>query len=802
MLLPTFHLFILALIFSYQMAYAELGPLLSVNTEGVSIVRPDISYNSTAQKYLVVWEGQDGIYGAILNQEGTLFSAPFSIAQNDGDNLEKPKVASNSSIWIVTYQRHLIQTRICYRIITLEGTISNEYYCFTPEPGQVLTGADPDIGCCFRNSKFLIVYSIKAATTSYGIHGVLLNASGSFDRKFTIAESMLFDRLKPTVNQVGNEFLVAWETHDSLSSSAIEARRVDTDDGAIGDAFTVIDDNGINEEPSIAEDITNATFLITWHARNTENDYDIKYAFTSLFETLSVGTITSTNNERRPCTVFAGEENNYCVSYAKALESSPWTNWRIFALPLSRTTGLGVEEELSSGTGWGSPEGTTAEGRLRFTWDHDPRQYNVAVRDWYITPLKPINPSPENGAVGVSTTITLSWENGGNTERYDVYFGKNPNPGSSEFKINQSATTFDPGPLDSDTTYYWRIDSCSGNITTQGAIWSFTTRRLPFLTEPSRTPNGANYIFTITYVHPDNVVPTYVRLVIPTLGTTYEMTGQVPGDTNYTDGKVYSTVLPLQAGTYQYHFEASDGYYNLRNPLTNEYSFTIMQQGNGVLITVTPSTVDVFQPTTVEATVSNSEGTPLGGVTVNFDSNGFPGMMSPDSTPTNSSGKAIATFTPHSSGSALITARVGTSDASDSAYLSVNPGNINFLLHLFKSGSNYALNAQLLQSGEGFDFQWVTFTISPNDRAQFTSTGESTCRVRSANGGYCDAGDITVNSYGTITITATHENSGTQSTITANLQQGGGSSFTAWKNTGYSGVDVDWSKNGSLIAIV
>ncbi|MHC4808443.1 MAG: hypothetical protein ACYTBX_19590 [Planctomycetota bacterium] len=40
------------------------------------------------------------------------------------------------------------------------------------------------------------------------------------------------------------------------------------------------------------------------------------------------------------------------------------------------------------------------------------------------------------------------------------------------FVRNQTETTFDPGPLDWDTTYYWKIDTAGG---AEGNIWRFTT---------------------------------------------------------------------------------------------------------------------------------------------------------------------------------------------------------------------------------------------------------------------------------------------------------------------------------------
>ena len=76
-----------------------------------------------------------------------------------------------------------------------------------------------------------------------------------------------------------------------------------------------------------------------------------------------------------------------------------------------------------------------------------------------------------------NTNSTLSWscsDPDGDPLTYDVYFGTTSNPplvGS-----NQSNTNYDPGQLDNNTTYYWKIvaKDNQGGFTT-GPVWSFST---------------------------------------------------------------------------------------------------------------------------------------------------------------------------------------------------------------------------------------------------------------------------------------------------------------------------------------
>ncbi|MBN2271229.1 MAG: hypothetical protein JXN61_11485 [Sedimentisphaerales bacterium] len=98
---------------------------------------------------------------------------------------------------------------------------------------------------------------------------------------------------------------------------------------------------------------------------------------------------------------------------------------------------------------------------LGTTWNFSPPQRGAS------------DPDPADGAVNISAYTVLTWQPGADAISHDVYFGTTNPP---EFQMNQTAATFDPGPLAYETTYYWRIDERNhiGRVT--GAIWSFTTQ--------------------------------------------------------------------------------------------------------------------------------------------------------------------------------------------------------------------------------------------------------------------------------------------------------------------------------------
>jgi len=93
---------------------------------------------------------------------------------------------------------------------------------------------------------------------------------------------------------------------------------------------------------------------------------------------------------------------------------------------------------------------------------------------------------PSNGAVDVKQTRILSWSPGVYAASHQIYFGtdkevvRNANTGSPEYKgaRDLGAESYEPGKLEWDATYYWRIDEVN-NVNPDspwvGPVWSFTT---------------------------------------------------------------------------------------------------------------------------------------------------------------------------------------------------------------------------------------------------------------------------------------------------------------------------------------
>ena len=107
----------------------------------------------------------------------------------------------------------------------------------------------------------------------------------------------------------------------------------------------------------------------------------------------------------------------------------------------------------------------------------------------------PSDPSPADGASGVSITTNLNWTGGDpdhDYNNYDVYFGTTNPPTYVDtiYLTNQTRLGYHPGTLVKDTTYYWKIVAWDAfNETASGPVWTFNTKTKA----PSQGPSTPAY---------------------------------------------------------------------------------------------------------------------------------------------------------------------------------------------------------------------------------------------------------------------------------------------------------------------
>jgi hypothetical protein len=262
---------------------------------------------------------------------------------------------------------------------------------------------------------------------------------------------------------------------------------------------------------------------------------------------------------------------------------------------LSWTAGLGITSHnvyfgtASPGTLQGNQSATTFSPptlppNVTYYWRIDEVAGSTVITGpvWSFTTaqLKATSPNPANSATGIFLNATLSWTTGAGAASHDVYFGT-ASPGT--FRGNQPGTSFNPGILTANTTYYWRIDEKDGsNNTTTGDAWQFATGTPPEVYPYLSWRHDPNNSMVVNWFNP---IQTGDSSVDYGLTSSYGSTVNVPTATNYH----HVELTNLTPGTtYHYRIRSTDGTFGSDNSFTtapaviNSFSFAVYGDPRGL----------------------------------------------------------------------------------------------------------------------------------------------------------------------------------------------------------------------------
>ncbi|MHC4584939.1 MAG: LamG-like jellyroll fold domain-containing protein, partial [Planctomycetota bacterium] len=110
--------------------------------------------------------------------------------------------------------------------------------------------------------------------------------------------------------------------------------------------------------------------------------------------------------------------------------------------------------------------------------DNSDSPWKGVVWSFTLPPRGAYKPIPADTMKFVQTNAQLSWTAKWGAALFGVYFGTDQAEVENATGAAPSGKlTFDPGTLELDTTYYWRVDSFDGATWSTGDVWSFTTTR-------------------------------------------------------------------------------------------------------------------------------------------------------------------------------------------------------------------------------------------------------------------------------------------------------------------------------------
>ncbi len=123
-------------------------------------------------------------------------------------------------------------------------------------------------------------------------------------------------------------------------------------------------------------------------------------------------------------------------------------------------------------------------------------------------PHAPTNPSPGDGAADQTVDVDLSWTGGdpdGDPVTYAIYLEANDETPDTLKDDGHTATTYNPGTLDTETHYYWQIIATDARgATTTGPVWDFTTAASPSV---CLTPEEAELVRLVNEYRNQNGLP-------------------------------------------------------------------------------------------------------------------------------------------------------------------------------------------------------------------------------------------------------------------------------------------------------
>lgn len=260
---------------------SDMGPSVD---ESFNAFLSDVAYNSTANQYLVVWYGDDGIsspgkkyeiYGQLLDTNGTeIGSNDFRISDTADEEYKSrwPAVAYNSTTnqYLIVWCRYAENDyEIFGQLISADGTeIGSDDFSISDNAGF----GRPSVVYNSIFNQYLVVWSGKVGFSD-GIFGQLFNADGSEtgSNDFLISDHFNPHGMDVAFNSTNNQFLVVWSGDPSLVRD-IFGQLLNAAGSQIGDDFRISEmeyDGGgrLPQSPNVAYNSTANQYLVVWASK-------------------------------------------------------------------------------------------------------------------------------------------------------------------------------------------------------------------------------------------------------------------------------------------------------------------------------------------------------------------------------------------------------------------------------------------------------------------------------------------------------------------------------------------------------
>jgi len=158
--------------------------------------------------------------------------------------------------------------------------------------------------------------------------------------------------------------------------------------------------------------------------------------------------------------------------------------------------------------------GTTYYWRIDEVNDADPNSpWKGDVWSFSIPPKTAYDPDPADGADSAATETRLSWTPGFGAKLHTVYLGEDfETVANATVGIPSGPASYDPGSLEQEKVYYWRIDEFDGLATYKGNVWAFATIGAVANPQPANGATDVGMTTILSWTPADNAASHQVYL--------------------------------------------------------------------------------------------------------------------------------------------------------------------------------------------------------------------------------------------------------------------------------------------------
>jgi len=130
-----------------------------------------------------------------------------------------------------------------------------------------------------------------------------------------------------------------------------------------------------------------------------------------------------------------------------------------------------------------------------------------------LPPKTAYDPVPADGAGITETTVSLTWTAGYGAKLHTMYFGDDYDTvANATTGIPVGTTSYNPGPLEAEKVYYWRVDEFDGLGTYKGDVWTFTTPGAVGNPQPANSDTDITMATVLSWTAADNAASHEVYL--------------------------------------------------------------------------------------------------------------------------------------------------------------------------------------------------------------------------------------------------------------------------------------------------